>query len=338
MRFLSPTPPHFKSQTLTDPTFARGDRPTMQAMASRAAWPLGLSAWTGLVVFGACGDVAQRESPSDAAKHAVLESGRKLSVTELRTLRKDGFLVLDGFLPESILKQARADVDSLKKSKAFQRTEQHSASVRSDEVCWLRENNDNKTEDGLLCVLRRLRSLPFELELAGFCGNKGFLGHQSQEGTEDLKLGVPLDLQLARYPSSHAMPKDDDQHGAARYRAHRDGVFLPAFSVGAFMKGGIAAREITAILYLSEWPFRPKSTQSNPHDGELVLYVGADNDDETGETSKSVVRVPPIGGRLVLFDSKAILHEVKPHFREGVDRLALTIWIGGEHSMLEFLR
>ena len=36
------------------------------------------------------------------------------------------------------------------------------------------------------------------------------------------------------------------------------------------------------------------------------------------------------GGRLVLFDSRTVLHEVRPHGRRD-DRFALTLWLGGEH-------
>ena len=35
------------------------------------------------------------------------------------------------------------------------------------------------------------------------------------------------------------------------------------------------------------------------------------------------VDIPPIGGRLVIFDAQRYLHEVRPTFRE---RAALTVW------------
>ena len=38
------------------------------------------------------------------------------------------------------------------------------------------------------------------------------------------------------------------------------------------------------------------------------------------------------GGRLVIFDSRRVLHEVPPHTRRDVDRLAVTVWLGGAHS------
>ena len=50
------------------------------------------------------------------------------------------------------------------------------------------------------------------------------------------------------------------------------------------------------------------------------------------------VDVEPLGGRLVIFDSRRVLHEVRPHTRLDVDRLAMTVWIGGAHSASGLLR
>ena len=40
-----------------------------------------------------------------------------------------------------------------------------------------------------------------------------------------------------------------------------------------------------------------------------------------------VVEILPVGGRCVLFDSRVILHEVKPNVRTDVERLAVTCWL-----------
>jgi len=42
--------------------------------------------------------------------------------------------------------------------------------------------------------------------------------------------------------------------------------------------------------------------------------------------------------RLIIFDSRRVLHEVKPHTRRDVDRLAMTVWIGGAHNAAGFAR
>jgi Rps23 Pro-64 3,4-dihydroxylase Tpa1-like proline 4-hydroxylase len=63
--------------------------------------------------------------------------------------------------------------------------------------------------------------------------------------------------------------------------------------------------------------------------GALKCYIGADQDDHSGETATSVVRVNPAGGTLVLFDSRYLLHEVEPSNK---DRLALTLWVVGKRN------
>lgn len=73
----------------------------------------------------------------------------------------------------------------------------------------------------------------------------------------------------------------------------------------------------------------PCTFQCAQPDGALVLYLGAADDDESGATATRVVRVAPVGGRLVLFDARSILHAVEPHRRADEDRLALTVWFGG---------
>ena len=85
-----------------------------------------------------------------------------------------------------------------------------------------------------------------------------------------------------------------------------------------------------AILYLSG-PAWERAAAAGGDDGELVLYGGARAGDDDGATADDVRRVAPRGGRLVLFDSRTLLHEVLPHARRGDDRFALTLWLGGEH-------
>lgn len=106
---------------------------------------------------------------------------------------------------------------------------------------------------------------------------------------------------------------------------------------------GIYMREITAILYLnapSDAPPEPLVTlggsgapRSAPAAGALLLYPGADAADDTGATATSVIEISPVGGRLVLFDSRTMLHEVAPHTNPHADRMALTLWVGGPHDM-----
>ena len=100
----------------------------------------------------------------------------------------------------------------------------------------------------------------------------------------------------------------------------------------------MVARELTAILYLCDaraWPSRYHT--SDDADGALVLYLGAAPSDETGATAATIVKIQPVGGRLVLFDARSTLHAVQPHTRD-TDRLALTCWLGGAFGWFGFLR
>ena len=99
-------------------------------------------------------------------------------------------------------------------------------------------------------------------------------------------------------------------------------------------------REITAIIYLnasSEAPPPPRVVTEGdgqpPAPGSLLLYPGAHPNDTTGVTAAHIVEIAPVGGRLVLFDSRAMLHEVVPHTNTQADRIALTLWFGGPHSL-----
>ncbi len=60
--------------------------------------------------------------------------------------------------------------------------------------------------------------------------------------------------------------------------------------------------------------------------------MGAAPDDESGATAAEVVDVSPEGGRLVLFRSRDLLHEVCSTHESGKHRAvrwALSIWILG---------
>ena len=229
---------------------------------------------------------------------------------------------------------------------------------------------------GLLSAVRLLRAVPFALEAlhrdrpqcaihdAASHADATTYSHDAQNtstrgttckfATE--LLGVPRSMQLAVYPPQ---ARDDDDEvirgGGARYRAHRDANVVPWYSfLERAASAGVNCRELTAILYLSDpvaWsepvassvsgtnsaPGSASRAPGHHHGGELVLYLGADESDETGETATRVVSIPPVGGRLVVFDARSILHEVLPHHCES-PRVALTLWVGGRHSSFEWLR
>ena len=183
-------------------------------------------------------------------------------------------------------------------------------------------------------------------------------GHQSVT-----ELGVPRCGQVARYTCTSRTLAGEEQcaaaaaassavvssTGGARYTAHRDGLPLQSASAALLLLNpGVCMREVTAIVYLTDdnaWTCADGSTEDTAlrvvsvaereslRPGALVLYVGAEMDDTSGETATSVVEILPVGGRLVLFDSRAILHEVRPNTRPDLERLAVTVWIGGPTSL-----
>ena len=131
------------------------------------------------------------------------------------------------------------------------------------------------------------------------------------------------------------------QEGAPRYRAHRDAKPVEWYDLrGLLASAGVNQREVSAVLYLSDpadWGAGDHADDSRDLRGELMLYLGAAADDDLGGSARATLAVTPVGGRLVVFDAKVVLHEVMPHRAER-PRVALTSWIGGRHSAFEWLR
>ena len=71
---------------------------------------------------------------------------------------------------------------------------------------------------------------------------------------------------------------------------------------------------------------------TNRYGGSLRCYLGADPQDEDGDSCKSPQDIHPIGGRLVLFKSREMLHEVRPVHGNRTRRYALSIWILGRQQ------
>ncbi|KAH8097833.1 BT1-like protein [Aureococcus anophagefferens] len=95
------------------------------------------------------------------------------------------------------------------------------------------------------------------------------------------------------------------------YGAHRDNAFRDTVSVTENHRGA-------AILYLDG---RPDSGTG----GELRCHVGAAAEDREGATATETVDILPEPGTLVVFDSRTMLHEVRP--LAGWKRVALTVWL-----------
>jgi hypothetical protein len=94
------------------------------------------------------------------------------------------------------------------------------------------------------------------------------------------------------------------------YVAHRDNASTPGAA-------GENYREVTLLLYLNGAP-------PGASGGELRSYVGAEPLDCEGATALRVDDIQPRAGRLVLFESRTLLHAVRP---VGLwRRVALSLW------------
>jgi hypothetical protein len=168
--------------------------------------------------------------------------------------------------------------------------------VRQDQILSLRENdNTNGVDhgDALLHCIKLLRGIPFLLDKFGYTVSHSHV--------------VPRQCQLAMY-------KPD---GTSVYVRHLDRCHLSLSEMG--LVGWLRAsdyrhRVVTAILYLNApgWD----------SGGELRLY---DNEDDEHDYSDIV----PSGGKLILFDSSLVEHQVLPSHGED-ERFALTCWFNGD--------
>jgi len=264
-----------------------------------------------------------RQSPLRAAQYLKADAYKHrqellFSEEQMGVLASSGLLICDDVLSASELISARRDVDKLLLGRrSFEANGHRDTDVRSDTVMWISESllhesilNDDYLPDSLKLLMRVVRGVPLELE-------RGLgLGHN--------ELGVPVSNQLACYDG-----------GGAKYIAHRDSPPEGASEDAAeymnrarrflLSQHTMSDRRYTIILYINE------QSWDGDKGGYLRCYLGADASDDTGASSAcdQTVDIEPRGGRLVVFDSRRVLHEVLPSPRR---RLALTCWCGGPHA------
>lgn len=263
---------------------------------------------------------AMRESPKNAAAHWLNPDSSMGAVTKKKIpiinaaamdrFMKHGILVIDNVLSVDELHLAQMDLQLLLDDKAFQVTEQHSEDIRTDSTCLISEPIANQTitlGTGMRDALRIVRSIPLEL----IC---------NRSDAEEALYGVPLTNQLSCYNGL-----------GSHYKPHRDTPEKSFHPLNWLLQAGLNERETTIILYLNEvdWDI------GNNHDGCLRCFLGTLPNDDIGSSATEIINIAPKGGRIVIFDSKKILHEVRPCSRQ---RAAITCWVGGSHSMYDFIR
>ena len=213
-------------------------------------------------------------------------------------------VVIDNVLSPSTLRCARARAEMLGSA---MEPSPNDADVRQDVTLSIREDDEHDHGDDLVHCMRLLRGVPYLLGRHGYAASGGHV--------------VPMWCQLAMYRPD----------GTSAYVRHLDRCDLPVTEMG--LLGWLRAsdyrhRVVTAILYL------------NPPDwnggGELRVFDGrrgGDDDDGGGGgggggDAAKYSDIVPSGGKLILFDSSKVEHQVLAS--HGEDRYALTCWFNGD--------
>jgi len=222
-------------------------------------------------------------------------------------IKEGAAVIVDGFLSDAEIKAAREDISKLESMPGILQLNPKVAAgnsdIRTDRVCYLRDENKSFCGDGLRFCHKLLRGLACDLS------------------EPDHKcLLVPNWAQLAVY-----------EEGGGFYTWHTDGLefpnwywlFGPFALLFYFRWGAIRRRAITGIVYLNEGTWLAEqggALRCRTHgvrlcDGKFESLPRGTND---------YIDIWPHGGRLVLFDSQKVEHEVASTQQK---RWALTVWI-----------
>lgn len=211
-------------------------------------------------------------------------------VTEqhVASLIADGLVVIDGALSQSEVRAARREMADLDTRGQLSEVEcQSRARVRGDRIGWLSEASA-ASFPALGVAMRLLRALPAEVER-----HAAAVLRRDPECARYWRCRIPSTCMVAIYPGSRTHP--------TFYCKHFD--------------GGTASnpRRLTAIVYLNaaDWA-------SERDGGALRAYYPP-----SSSAHGSYIDVEPRGGRILLFDSCTVEHEVRPTY---ADRMALTMW------------
>eukprot|EP01083_Nonionella_stella_P000758 2169_1 len=214
------------------------------------------------------GDLTDSPELSD-----LFDSKSALTLTDLRALSRDGFLVKDGVFGEEKALRIHASMvnfassGSLKKAAMLHQSQSgrknwEAHSLRGDNICWIRQTDD---------------SVPSEIREVWqfFDGFRERLNSATEFNSQKMQ------LQCAHYPG-----------GGARYVRHVD---APPPTDG---KAAPSARRLTLLYYANP-------TWRAADGGQLRVFVPTPN----GEKQRDI---PPKGDRLVAFWSSWLPHEVLP--------------------------
>jgi hypothetical protein len=210
-----------------------------------------------------------------------------LKEKHVRELERGKLVVLHNVLTADTLKATQDDVQKLIQS---MKTTDNDEDVRTDSVCWLREQGSDQG-DGMNHCIKLLRGVPFLLERYGYDKSHSFV--------------VPRQCQLSQYVPGG---------GYVRHVDRCLSTMAEMGLLGWWRASDYRHRTVTAILYLNDEQWSSgghlRCFDARSEEGEDVGYRD----------------VNPAGGTLIIFDSASVEHMVLP---STADRYALTCWING---------
>jgi len=203
-------------------------------------------------------------------------------------LMNNGFGIQDNFVDENTIRKVYKELEMIDfDGKLVEVQQQKMTGHRTDRICWVNfEGLDREKQPGLMTLFKKMISIPFEI-------NKKC----------SLYLQASASFQIAVYPKQ------------AFYKKHVDGGYED-------LNNG---RKLSAVFYANEgW--------NSKDGGQLRMYKRRPNPFDVAKGATPVTQdevaedIDPEGGRLVLFRSRDMPHEVIATKKK---RYAISLWLMG---------
>lgn len=310
-------------------------------------------------------------NPACEAAYEHVRHGRPFPIAFpaiARALRRGHVVVIDPVMSDQELLAAQNDVKALLRQGdgAFAVNANDDSSVRLDSVAWV-TGEEAGTGPGLKHAVALLKGLAHEFsrtpeysksvlfvqsaaQLACYAGDgQAFYAPHLDASTESIwTMGLNAWLRARAYRERtitailYLNDKDWD--------ADLSGGCLRCYLPSALAQGGmhdkpnglgeVPATTTSGSRRISQDRRKPKAQvyELCGDHGITALPVSIESDrvksdDKVGGSLGVMSRdVAPRGGRLVLFDSGAVLHEVLPSYKKGGQRIALTVWVSDRQS------
>ena len=297
-----------------------------------------------LSLFSGCslvlGEAYCRTELSDAEAAtdcSYAPTNRLVTSAQMRTLERDGVVIIPNALTRQGLRNAREDVLKYASSKSSSASVFESAdvggeasangkshamgSIRQDLVCWLRPNRSNATrskqDDGV--------------------DDENPANGPSLEHCIDLIRGVASTLTDLNYTDSHshrvplqcqlALYKGDGRSGYARHLDRCEATLGELGLLEYLRLSDFRNRAVTVILYLND------ASRTKEDGGQLRCWLKKDDHDKDSQVEGwqhgPAFDIQPTGGTMLIFNSDRLEHQVLASVK---DRYALTVWFNGDLS------